>query len=185
MAQIVLTNRKLVLLNILQDVFVRAAGELGLGVLRTKTGAHCHCQFDGRRAAVLMLLSAEMTLPAVYSVICEGIAIAIIRSDLAAFAVVAAAIAIIGQVGGRGSKSVIFGSHHFVHRRSRFARGDLGRATTGSWLLLVTLTGAICIGGVLLTELLRVCMRRIAGVTIPPFSSKSTSSSRATFLVLA
>jgi hypothetical protein len=39
-AQIVLTNRKLVLLNILQDVFVRAAGELGLGVLRAKTGAH-------------------------------------------------------------------------------------------------------------------------------------------------
>jgi hypothetical protein len=64
-AEIVLTNRKLVLLNIIQDVFVRAAGELGLGVLRAKTGAHCHCQFDGIRTAVLMLLFAEMTLPAV------------------------------------------------------------------------------------------------------------------------
>jgi hypothetical protein len=64
-AQIVPTNRKLVLLNIIQDNFVRAAGELGLGVLQSKTGAHCHCQFDGIRAAVLMLLSTKMTLPAV------------------------------------------------------------------------------------------------------------------------
>jgi hypothetical protein len=64
-AQIVLTNFKLVLLNIIQDVFVRAAGELGLGVLRAKMGAHCHCQFDGIRAAVLMLLSAKTTLPTV------------------------------------------------------------------------------------------------------------------------
>jgi hypothetical protein len=64
-AQIVLTNRMLVLLNIIQDVFVRAAGELGLGVLRAKSGAHCHCQYDGIRAAVLILLSAKMTLPAV------------------------------------------------------------------------------------------------------------------------
>jgi hypothetical protein len=64
-AQIVLSNRKLVLLNMIQDVFVLAAGELGLGVLRAKTGVHCHCQFDGIRAAVLMLLSAKMTLPAV------------------------------------------------------------------------------------------------------------------------
>jgi hypothetical protein len=64
-AQIVLTNRKLVHLNIIQDVFVRAAGKLGLGVLRAKPGAHCHCQFDGIRAVVLMLLSAKMTLPTV------------------------------------------------------------------------------------------------------------------------
>jgi hypothetical protein len=64
-AQIVLTNCKLVLLNMIQDVFVRAAGELGLGLLLAKMGAHCHCQFDGIRAAVLMLLSAKMTLPAV------------------------------------------------------------------------------------------------------------------------
>jgi redox-regulated HSP33 family molecular chaperone len=64
-AQIVLTNRKLVLLNVVQDVFVRAAGELKLGVFRAKAIAHCHCQFDRIRAAVLMLLSAEMTLPAV------------------------------------------------------------------------------------------------------------------------
>jgi hypothetical protein len=41
------------------------------------------------------------------------------------------------------------------------------------------------IGGVLLNVLLRVCMRRIAGVTIPPFSSMSTSSSRATYLLSA
>jgi hypothetical protein len=77
-AQIVLTNCKLVLLDIIQDVFVRAAGKLGLGVLRAKMGAYCHCQFDGIRAAVLMLLSAKMTLPAVLSVIRESISIAII-----------------------------------------------------------------------------------------------------------
>jgi hypothetical protein len=59
-AQILLTNRKLVLLNIIKDVFVRSAGELGLKILRAKPGAHCHCQFDGIRAAVLMLLSVGM-----------------------------------------------------------------------------------------------------------------------------
>jgi hypothetical protein len=75
-----------------------------------------------------MLLSAEMTLPAARSVICEGIYIAIIRSILAAVTVVAAATIILGRVEGRGSRIVIFGSHHFVHRRSRFARGDLGRS---------------------------------------------------------
>jgi hypothetical protein len=64
-AHIVLTNCKLVLLNTVQDVFVRAAGELRLGVLRAKTETHCHCQFDGIRAALLMLHSAKMTLPAV------------------------------------------------------------------------------------------------------------------------
>jgi hypothetical protein len=83
---------------------------------RSKMGAHCHCQFDGIRAAVLMLLSAEMTLPAVRSDVCEGISIAIIRSILAA----------VGLVEGRESKSEIFGSHHFVHRRSRLARDNLG-----------------------------------------------------------
>jgi hypothetical protein len=58
MAQILLTNRKLVPLNINQDDFVRAVGKLVIGVLRAKSGAHFHCQFDGIRAAVLMLLSA-------------------------------------------------------------------------------------------------------------------------------
>jgi hypothetical protein len=93
---------------------------------RSKMGAHCHCQFDGIRAAVLMLLSAEMTLPAVRSDVCEGISIAIIRSILAAVTVVASASIFIGLVEGRGSKSEIFGSHHFVHRRSRLARDNLG-----------------------------------------------------------
>jgi hypothetical protein len=63
-AKIALTNCKLVLLNMLQVVFVRAAGRLGLGVLQARSGAHCHCQSDGIRVAVLMMLSAKMTLPA-------------------------------------------------------------------------------------------------------------------------
>jgi hypothetical protein len=78
----VLTNRKLVLLNIFQDIFVRAAGELGLEVLRAKTGAHCHCQFDGIRAAVLMLLSAKMTLPALCSAAWTNAALRIVMSTI-------------------------------------------------------------------------------------------------------
>jgi hypothetical protein len=74
-----------------------------------------------------MVLPAQMNLPAVLSVICESISIAINRSVRAAVTIVAAATAILGGDEGRGSRSVILGSHHFVHRRSRFARGVLDR----------------------------------------------------------
>jgi hypothetical protein len=62
-----------------------------------------------------MLFSAKMTLPAFWSVICESIFNESIRSIRASVTVVDAATAILGRVEGRGSKSVIFGSHHFVH----------------------------------------------------------------------